>query len=59
MSNSKSRRKIIVEFAFDWEECDDVCSELMIEAAIEIKRIGVSYEILKDNMPVKKETNDH
>ena len=59
MSNNTRKRKIAVEFTFDWEECDDVCSELMIEDAIEIKRVGVSYEILKDNMPVKKETNDH
>jgi len=56
MSNTpvkkKKPREITIKVFFDWEECEDVCAELMLEDGIELKRKGVSYEIVKDNYQV-------
>lgn len=52
MSKDKKPRVIIIAITFDWEECDDVCAELMLEDGIEVKKNGVSYEIIKDSYPI-------
>lgn len=57
MSNKKPR-VITIAITFDWEDCDDVIADLMLEDGIEIKKKGVSYEIIKDSHPVLPPTNE-
>jgi hypothetical protein len=64
MKKTKKARVITIAIKFEWEECDDVCAELMLEDGIELKKKGVSYQIIKDSYPIlpsksKKVKVDH
>lgn len=56
---NKKPRIIKIAITFDWEECDDVCAELMLEDGVQIIKKGVSYEIIKDSLPVLPTKQDN
>lgn len=57
MKRIKKKRIITIAIAFDWDECEDVCAELMLEDGIEVKKKGISYEIIRDSYPVLPAAN--